>query len=847
MERAIVEIRRTAETFAKERNERLTSCHLVATLAHLPTPARDLLLDRRLTTEVLIKGSRVVSDEAADLAGKMLQVSRDAARNGGPEALYLLAAICQERTSAGYRLLQQCGTDITRLRSQALALASGVIPPRRHHAEEARTMAAENGARSESRLTQSPVTKPAHPTVPSRPQLPTGAQNPGSHSRIPHSSFANQPPTSVQPPPSRPAPPTDRDTNAGKHGGVHVKRDVKHTSSIVVSKKKELPRLERTPFDLEEKKFPHLLKHARNLSALAFQNVLDPTVARDETIELVLDIACRKEGKNPCLVGPSGIGKTALLRELARRLVKEATIKEPRTLLEIDPMSILAQRNKAGTDELAAVVEEVRKAGPRFILAIENFPSVLNMDGPDGLLQLRVAFARGELSIIGTSDVDDYRKVIESDPVYRRLMSAVEIEEPADEDAKKMVTAASLSFADHHSVTFEARAIEQAIDWAERYVGTPAMPQKALALLDLAGARAHRKGETTVDSSDVAAVVSEVTGVPESRLLETDGEKLLRLESLLEERVVGHKDALSRISSILRRSATRIRGKRPLGSFLLLGPTGVGKTEAAKAIAECMFGSEDAMTRLDLSEYAEAHSIARLIGAPPGYVGHEAGGYLTEAVKRRPYQVVLLDEIEKAHRDVLEAFLQVFDEGRLTDGRGRTVDFTNVVIVLTSNLGADRLPRSEQRGRIGFGSPMASFSAASADVKEILLQAARDALPPELYNRFDEVLAFGPLSRDEVREIARRMLRKLSIDLKDARGLELDMSEEAIDVLLDRGGYDLSLGARPMRRAIERLVEAPLADLLLRGAVVDGDLVLLGVEDGELVVDALKKSRRMAG
>jgi ATP-dependent Clp protease ATP-binding subunit ClpC len=303
---------------------------------------------------------------------------------------------------------------------------------------------------------------------------------------------------------------------------------------------------------------------------------------------------------------------------------------------------------------------------------------------------------------------------------------------------------------------------------------------------------------------------------------------------------VGHKGPLERIARVLRRNASGFRSQRPIGSFLLLGPTGVGKTETAKAIAECLFHSPHAMTRLDLSEYAEAHAIARLVGAPPGYVGHEAGGQLTEAVRKRPYQVLLLDEIEKAHRDVLEAFLQVFDDGRMTDGRGRTIDFTNVVVVMTSNLGAD-VSRPKTRGRIGFGATREKDTGA---YEEAMCNAARSALAPELYNRIDEVLAFAPLDRRDVGEVAERMLRGLGEELEAARGVRLDVSHAAIDALLDDGGYDEELGARPMRRAIARLVEAPIAEMILKGELARGDVAMVDVENGRLVVDAVRPRAR---
>jgi ATP-dependent Clp protease ATP-binding subunit ClpC len=378
-----------------------------------------------------------------------------------------------------------------------------------------------------------------------------------------------------------------------------------------------------------------------------------------------------------------------------------------------------------------------------------------------------------------------------------------------------------------------------------RYMPGRALPEKALAVLDLAGARARRRRVREVGPEQIAEVVAELVSVPVERLLESDGERMLRLESLVAERVVGHTEAIARIAAVLRRNASGFRSRRPIGSFLLLGPTGVGKTETAKAIAECLFHSADAMTRLDFSEYAESHAIARLIGAPPGYVGFDAGGQLTEAVRRRPYQVLLLDEIEKAHRDVLEAFLQVFDEARLTDGRGRTVDFTNTVIVLTSNIGSDVTSASVARGRIGFGARRSAAEETRA-YEEAVTSAARKALPPELYNRLDEVLAFAPLARDDVAEVARRMLLALAEDLLAQRSVKLDVSEAAIQVLMDAGGFDATLGARPMRRAIGRLIEAPIAEMILRGELRTGDVATVDVEDGTIVVDAVSADSRVA-
>jgi ATP-dependent Clp protease ATP-binding subunit ClpC len=357
------------------------------------------------------------------------------------------------------------------------------------------------------------------------------------------------------------------------------------------------------------------------------------------------------------------------------------------------------------------------------------------------------------------------------------------------------------------------------------------LPDKAISILDLSGARAHRRGQAEVLPEQVAEVVAEVSSVPPERLLQSDGERLLALEQTLAARVVGHSQCLEAIARSVRRNAAGLGGKRPIGTFLLLGPTGVGKTETAKALAEALFFSEQAMTRIDLSEYAEAHSVARLLGAPPGYVGHEAGGQLTESVRRRPYQVVLLDELEKAHDDVLQSFLALFDEGRMTDGRGRTVDFTNTLIVMTSNLGAADVGPSAS---LGF---QRSESAQTQGYAARLLQRVRATLAPELFNRIDEVLVFAPLERKDVCQIAERMLRRLGERLHGSRGIQVGFDPTAIDALLAAGGMDLKLGARPMQRTIARLVEGPLAEMILSGEIPVGRSVWLRGRGKQLIIE----------
>ncbi|HTN87592.1 MAG TPA: ATP-dependent Clp protease ATP-binding subunit, partial [Sorangium sp.] len=610
-------------------------------------------------------------------------------------------------------------------------------------------------------------------------------------------------------------------------------------------------------FTLDRARFPALASLGHNLSLAAAQGELEPIVGREREIEQALDVLAKRHANNPCLLGPAGVGKTSVARGIAHRLAFEE--REPRIVVELVPSELIAGTGARGalSERLAALRSELREAGGRVILFIDGLSELFGSGALDeAMAELKLALARGEITLIGTATPEEYRKSIEVDPALARRFTIVEIDEPEEDEAFLLLRSVAVGLGAHHGLAFTDEALASAVAWSVRYLPGRALPDKALSILDLAGARTRRRAMQSapgaraalreppqparqVSPAEVAEVVAELADLPVERLLETDRERMLALETLLAERVVGHGEALARIARVLRRNAAGLRARRPIGSFLLLGPTGVGKTETAKAIAESLFHSPDAMTRLDFSEYAESHAVARLVGAPPGYVGHEAGGQLTEAVRRRPYQVVLLDEIEKAHRDVLEAFLQVFDEGRLTDGRGRRVDFTNTVIVMTSNLGAAEAGALKAERSVGFA--RASQAVSPARLSEAMLAATRAALPPELYNRIDEVLCFAPLTRADVAEITRRLLGGLEREL-EARGVVLEVEPEAIDALLDAGGFDPELGARPMKRTIARLIEAPLADLILRGQLEEGSAALVGVEQGEVVVDAIARA-----
>ncbi|HEX4340353.1 MAG TPA: ATP-dependent Clp protease ATP-binding subunit [Polyangiaceae bacterium] len=797
----LVALRKLAEQLAGARKERVTSAHLLAAIASRESPASDLLAERALNGERLLRAARASTDDEADPLRRAVERAREiGARMGAPEpvGVHLLIALLSERKSAGHRALDQCGVDVNKLRVAAMNVGLGLVGRRRivtRHDE----MQAGNAIPAYAR-------RPSGTTVP---LVPVRAPKPSP--KPPQ--LVEEPVPALEPAAQAPEP-----------------RPARRPSRIPSS-----PSASR--FFIDPKKAPTLAALGQNLTLAAELGELDPVVGRDSEIEQALDVLAKRLGNNPCLVGTAGVGKTSVVRGLAARIAsaEDVATLDDRIIIEMSVTDLLAGTGIRGalSQRFAAIRKEVLAAGGRIVLFFDEIHQLFAGDAADEIsADLKVALARGELPCIGATTLEEYKRAIEVDAALARRFSLVEIEEPSREDAYLVLDALAPSFEKHHGVRYAEDALALAVGWSVRYLPGRALPDKAVSIVDLAGARARRRGGIEVTAEVIAEVVSEMADVPVERLLETDKERMLRLEELLAERVVGHAPELTRIARILRRNAAGLGSRRPIGTFLLLGPTGVGKTETAKAVADVLFFDENAMTRLDLSEYSEAHAVARLLGAPPGYVGHEAGGHLTESVRRRPYQVILLDEIEKAHPDVLQAFLGVFDEGRLTDGRGRTVDFTNTVILLTSNIGAEETGASPRR-RVGFGGGGGENQVAA---ERAVTAAARTALSPELYNRIDEVCVFAPLSRDEVKEIARRLLDGMGQALSIDRGVRLEFGEDVVDHLLDHGGFDPSLGARPMKRAIARLVEARLADELLRGDVRNGDAVCLDVSGGEIRV-----------
>lgn len=850
----LVSLCRAAEQLAEQRREALTSVHLLAAVAGSGCAVGDLLAERRLGPGDVLRSAQPTGTPPESLKPILARARGIMGRMGAtaPAAVHVLIALLGERQSLAYRVVEQRGVDVGRLRSAAMNLGLGIVGRRREleRAEPARpelarqqllpTPPATPAKRPPARGVTVPLFPPASAATArltgDKPKSRPGARAAQIVPLCPPPAKPTQPlPHADSTQPAQPSEPPAR-TPPGK--------PVQPIKPAAPARSKPTPRTGaqrgKAPsaplgrFELDPQKFPTLATVGRNLTLAAARGELDPVVGRHAEIEQALDILAKREGNNPCLVGAAGVGKTSVVRGLAQRIVEAERPGSPddRIIIEIPVGELLAGTGVRGAlaTRFATLRTEIAAAEGRVVLFFDDVHLLMQSEAAEEIgSDLKLALARGELPCIGATGVDEYRKHIDSDPALARRFSCIEVEQPSREDAFLILSALAPKLEAFHHLQYDEEALALTIGWSMRYLPARSLPEKAVSIIDLAGARVRRRAGTSVGREHIAEVIAELANVPLERLLETDSDRFLRLEAILAERVVGHSHAISRIARILRRNAAGLGAQRPLGTFLLLGPTGVGKTETAKAVAEVLFYEDSAMTRIDMSEYSEPHSVAKLFGAPPGYVGHEAGGQLTEAVRRRPYQVVLLDEIEKAHTEVLTTFLAVFDEGRLTDGRGRTVDFTNTVILLTSNLGSEHTS-GQSRRRVGFGSD----DRAHDDLEQRVIGAARAALAPELYNRLDEVLVFTPLAREEVREVARRMLDKVARLLRRQRNVRLAVDPSALDVLLDSGGYDPTLGARPMRRTLARLVEAPLAERLLRGDIQSHDTVTLFGDAGEI-------------
>ena len=578
-------------------------------------------------------------------------------------------------------------------------------------------------------------------------------------------------------------------------------------------------------------------QYSRDLTLLAASGSFDPVIGRDEEIRRSVQILSRRSKNNPVLIGEPGVGKTAVAEGIATYIAGSDAPDSMagKRLVALDLPALLAGTKYRGDFEerVKAVLKDVKKAGD-VILFIDEMHTMIGAGSAEGAIDaaniLKPALGRGEVQIIGATTPEEYRRHIEKDAALERRFQPVKIAEPSRSDSLKMLGAVRQGLEKHHGVKISDAALTAAVDLSARYINDRFLPDKAIDLADEAAAHIRVSGGGLVTAEDIAGVVSLWTGIPVANLSADETKRLCNMESILHRRVIGQNEAVTAVSRAIRRGRVGLSDpNRPIGSFLFLGPTGVGKTELCRALAEAVFGESEAMIRLDMSEYMEKHAVSKLIGSPPGYVGYEDGGQLTERVRRKPWSVVLFDEIEKAHEDVWGILLQIMDDGRLTDSAGRVVSFRNTIIVMTSNVGAKSI--SDGRPRMGFtpdGGDEAQLMRARIN------EELRRTFKPEFLNRIDETIVFRRLSRAEIRSIAERMLLTVAERFK-ALGMTLSVPDQVVDFLAERG-YDEKYGARPLRRAIRSMIEDKAAELMLTDSLGCGDTVQARIDGNELIL-----------
>lgn len=574
---------------------------------------------------------------------------------------------------------------------------------------------------------------------------------------------------------------------------------------------------------------------SRDLTALAADGLLDPVIGREKELRRVIEILARRRKNNPALIGEAGVGKTAVAEALAIAIAAGNVPAElsKKRLVALELSSMIAGTKYRGEFEerVKNILNEVRRSGD-VILFLDELHTIVGAGSAEGAIDaaniLKPALGRGDLQVIGATTIEEYRRHIEKDPALERRFQPVKVEEPSAEDTAAILRGLIPRYEEHHRLTISPDAVSAAIALSQRYLPERRLPDKAVDLIDEAASRTRfSPAPTSVVSADaVASVVSDWTGIPVTALSHSECERLLLLENDLRRRVIGQENAVSAVSRAIRCSRTGLKNaNRPVGSFLFLGPTGVGKTELCKALAQALFGSEQALIRFDMSEYTEAHTVSRLLGSPPGYLGHEEGGQLTEAIRRKPWSVVLFDEIEKAHENVWNIFLQALDDGVLTDAQGRQADLKNCVLILTSNIGARQITETS---KLGFSPP----DRTQADVKAAVMREVKRTFKPEFLNRLDDLIIFDRLGQSEAIQITALLLEQFGARLRE-KGIALRYDRAALE-LLARSGFDPDYGARPLRRVIRAQVEDPTAELLLSGELTADQALSLTATEGQL-------------
>ena len=659
----------------------------------------------------------------------------------------------------------------------------------------------------------------------------------------------------------------------------------------------------------QKQKTKVLEQYSRDMTKLAAEGKLDPVIGRDQEILRLVQILSRRTKNNPCLIGEPGVGKTAIVEGLAQRIVQGEvpdTVKNKRVMtLDLSGMVAGSKYRGEFEERIKKVIKEVIDDG-NIILFLDEIHTIIGAGGAEGAIDasniLKPSLARGELQLIGATTIEEYRKYIEKDAALERRFQTIMVEEPSLTEAVRIVMGIKHKYEEHHHVTITPEAVEAAVKLSDRYINDRNLPDKAIDLIDEAAAalrlqglkipencirlqeqidelnvqierslkfddlveahkermeqeklikkhtqamqRYEKKMEATnnlVTEDEIAAVVAQWTKIPLKKLEEKESERLLKLEKILHKRVIGQSEAVEAVARAMRRGRVGLQDpKRPIGSFLFLGPTGVGKTELSKALAEAMFGSENDLIRVDMSEYMEPHSVAKMIGSPPGYVGHDDGGQLSEKIRRNPYSVVLFDEIEKAHPDVFNILLQVLDDGHITDSKGRKVSFKNAIIIMTSNAGASRIVDPKNLGFATKTTEQQDYQR----MKNGVMEEVKRLFKPEFINRIDEIMVFHPLNKTELREIVTLLSANLIKRCDRQMGITLSVSQTLKNHLVEKY-CDVKMGARPLKRAIQTVIEDPLAEEILQGRIRQGDHILATIHKEKVVFKQKQNAKEL--
>ena len=766
--RELQELYLQAQDIASQLEQEMNSSHLLLSLFLLPNKAEEMLKERGIDEDRILSELTGQDEELPGVMEHIAQKMEQFAQSSHAQmldTLHLLLAMSRVSQSLAYQLLQRCHVSLPKLRNQAMSYLTGRVRRR-------------------------------------------------------------------------------FDSICDDEGAV----EVVHASEQLARMGRPIPKQKETKTlsdktwellaqgELDAEAFPWLSSLGRNLTRLAHKGKIDPLVGREKELDEIIDILGKRRANNPCLIGEPGVGKTALVEGLALAI---AHMNIPglsgKLLLELDMGSLLAGTQLRGSlaEKLQGIKEEVKSAKGQIIVFIDEVHTLVRAgatgeSAQDASNDLKTALSRGEFPCVGATTIQDYKTYIETDPALVRRFHTIWIEEPSQDETMRILDGVAPAYARHHKVHYLPEALFAACRLSARYLHERRLPAKAIDILDLAGSRARRARKKHVGRVEVTQVIAKLAAIPEEYLLVEDRKRLLSLESTLAQQVVGHRDILADISSVVRRNYAGFKGPRPIGSFLFLGPTGVGKTETAKAIAHHLFHQAHSFVRIDMSEFMEKHAVARLIGAPPGYVGYDEGGSLTEAVRRRPYQVILFDEVEKAHPDVFNVLLQVLDDGRLTDGQGRTVDFKNTVLIFTSNLGTSDISKA-----VGLGFSQGGGENNYERMKQKVNDELKKHFRPEFLNRIDDIIVFHQLTQDEIIKMVDLMIGRVANQLK-GKDMAIELTDKA-KALLAKRGFDPVLGARPLRRTIQREIEDQLSEKILFEEVGPGQLVTVDVEgwDGE--------------